>query len=947
MDEIQDFPEESLVYVKALLRRHPPHYIHRMIEQVANSRHNSTALSSTSSRFPVTSSYSASSSEYKPSLTSLSSSRSWPRQEPTHHAQYLDPTRPLPRSVPSPVSEVCSPVDPYSETSIIWDDCHLDRIASPIGFRNENYFFCTFCPDLKTFRARRDWKMHEKRMHETGEDWPCPAPGCGQIFNQERRFARHYERCHPGQPLLSMTDIRIRLLPQKVFGCGFDKCKDALIGWDKRCAHVADHMKKGMRFSQWKYSNVIRNLIRQEATRDAWEKLFSSLDDGIRKGRSQICWNPDNTRVLRQKLECCDLRPSLDEVLLTALCLRSDLPLDPALSTLPAGFVTPSEDSIPNFHHLSSEQRIHILNGNPTVSFPRARLDAITAGMVKASNNTLLSYVDIEPDNVLDLPIPDLPIQHDTAELSFMPDPSEAGSESGFIDPVSSSNPFGWANYFNAAPSLEESRYFDWSDIVPKKARRKVRSGLSLKQSHPTHEETNSEMQRPKLETKGVMAELEERDPEMQHSKKETEEVTTALEEKDPELQRLKEETEEVTTELEEVTTDLEERDPEMQRSKQDEEVMEERVLEIRRLKLEVEEAREELGKVNVPLTARLCSFLGSPLAKVSSFSCIFPPKIPAKCNYAGKTVRINWICSCGHCGYDDFIELKPGAIERLLNKLVSNGALRSASSGRRPSVTQNLFRIAWNWLISITNNFRFGKTPQNLLASSAGSQQRVATAQSQSPSHNSDFLLLCIKNTKYSTALRILEARNMKSDQELFHSLRSLYLQNSCFSIFSLQTLKQIRFVQFVLRKNSLVDRLECHILPPPTATHYGFSPRPPDLVPPIGEDYMMHRFSVPHDGDGDNTCLNQIPKRLGQRPDRGVPPDNHLGWGLYFVEGPHLGKVYGILAIVIATGSLLFGILYFIFQRDVQGAFTVAAYITSLLTLLVGTWQMWILTS
>jgi hypothetical protein len=63
-----------------------------------------------------------------------------------------------------------------------------------------------------------------------------------------------------------------------VFGCGFDKCKEVSIGWDERCDHVAKHMKNGATMDQWKYSNVIRNLIRQEALHDTWKELIGCLE---------------------------------------------------------------------------------------------------------------------------------------------------------------------------------------------------------------------------------------------------------------------------------------------------------------------------------------------------------------------------------------------------------------------------------------------------------------------------------------------------------------------------------------------------------------------------------------------------------------------------------------------------------------------------------------------
>jgi len=56
------------------------------------------------------------------------------------------------------------------------------------------------------------------------------------------------------------------------------------------------------------------------------------------------------------------------------------------------------------------------------------------------------------------------------------------------------------------------------------------------------------------------------------------------------------------------------------------------------------------------------------------------------------------------------------------------------------------------------------------------------------------------------------------------------------------------------------------------------------------------MHRFHYPEDGADDTTCLDQLPKRLNSIPQRGVAPDNDVGWGIHFYEGPHVPKIVTI---------------------------------------------------
>lgn len=493
------------------------------------------------SRMSVASSFSTStgSTDYAPSIASSSSSRSRMRRpEPRSYPSGLDPTRPKP-TVITPTSDTSSPLDANMDQTFTPTEEDVSSIASPVTFHSEksqsqsgdSFMFCTYCAELnvlKTFKAKSDWKKHEMRMHETGEDWPCPVIGCTRVHDRQKDFIKHHSRYHSGRPLPSVTDIGIRLLPRKVFGCGFDKCKDVSIGWDERCDHVAKHMKNGSTFEQWKYSNVIRNLIRQEALHDTWKDLFASLDERLKESRSQITWAPDNTRILRQKLQCCDLRPSREEVLITALTLRSDLPLDASQIQIPQGFITPSRDSVQNVDQLSREQRMHILNGNPNGSLWRPRLSAINAALLQLQARSTIphmdnnyaespivdepgkriSYMDLDSGEFLDLtdPVvstlpPSLDTQQSMAQQSMAQQPmaqqsmaqqpmeTEHTQNSAFVDPGKPSNPLAWCypSYFDAAPSFEESQYYDRPSLgqMISKPLHKIGSRLSSRHSSP------------------------------------------------------------------------------------------------------------------------------------------------------------------------------------------------------------------------------------------------------------------------------------------------------------------------------------------------------------------------------------------------------------------------------------------------------------------------------
>lgn len=392
---------------------------------------------------------------------------------------------------------------PNDDTSVASPVAHSgERMQSQAS---ESCMFCTYCAEqniLKTFKAKSDWKKHEMRMHETGEDWPCIVNGCNRIFDRQKDFIRHHQRYHAGQPLPSLTDIGITLLPRKVFGCGFNRCKEVSIGWDERCHHVAKHMRYGAadQWTEWTYSNVIRNLIRQRALHETWKELVAGLDERLRESRSRISWSPDNTRVLRQKLQCCDLRPSREDVLITAMSLRSDISLDHVHQQLPTGFVVPSRDSISNLGKLSREQRMQVLNGNSNQLY-QSRLAIINAALLRASvatsytpvrdcvpspfnkptspavdtSNRRISYMDVDPGDFLDAVQPAIPDFPSTVDASA----SNSSHQHGLIHPneqytqaysnsfteqaAQPANPLGsfYPSYFGAPPQFEDSQYYD------------------------------------------------------------------------------------------------------------------------------------------------------------------------------------------------------------------------------------------------------------------------------------------------------------------------------------------------------------------------------------------------------------------------------------------------------------------------------------------------------
>jgi hypothetical protein len=121
-------------------------------------------------------------------------------------------------------------------------------------------------------------------------------------------------------------------------------------------------------------------------------------------------------------------------------------------------------------------------------------------------------------------------------------------------------------------------------------------------------------------------------------------------------------------------------------------------------------------------------------------------------------------------------------------------------------------------------------------------------------------------------------------------------------------------------------------------SGTEYHCQPIPAGTVPPIGKNYMMHYFRKPHRVFPTSTRIfNQFPKRLASRL-QAKPDGIEVGWGVYFREGWHWEAIFGLMLIIGLFGSILFGILWSVFEKDIQGAFGVASYCVTATAMFIG---------
>jgi hypothetical protein len=141
-------------------------------------------------------------------------------------------------------------------------------------------------------------------------------------------------------------------------------------------------------------------------------------------------------------------------------------------------------------------------------------------------------------------------------------------------------------------------------------------------------------------------------------------------------------------------------------------------------------------------------------------------------------------------------------------------------------------------------------------------------------------------------------------------------------------------RKTKFALRERHEADCIQPNQLPPVSKQHYDFHERNPSHIPPIDNDFLIHRFFNPNKCYDSKFCLQQFPKKIGQAPTLGQAPDMFTGWGIYLQDGWSAEKIclwsFGVFAI-----SLIFGITWSATHKDAMSdAFTVASYVLGALT-------------
>jgi hypothetical protein len=223
------------------------------------------------------------------------------------------------------------------------------------------------------------------------------------------------------------------------------------------------------------------------------------------------------------------------------------------------------------------------------------------------------------------------------------------------------------------------------------------------------------------------------------------------------------------------------------------------------------------------------------------------------------------------------------------------------------------------------------------------GTAKSTKVAVPPKPDHL-EYLLLCIPFKSHANKLMNIDTTTPpSSDIAFFRLLRQTYAKNrgAFRNLFSIRALSEIRFVQFEVFRNDLADVRKFDCIPPEAQKdNYLYRPMPAEFEPPIGKNQMRHLYDHPDHADDLPVCYSRVPRKLRERLAAAPGLGRSEGWGICFIEGVSWPRVCALgLAGVLA--STIFGVVWTVVQKDIQGGFGVASYMLGVLVLGLGALQ------
>ncbi|KAB2107682.1 hypothetical protein AG0111_0g4670 [Alternaria gaisen] len=324
---------------------------------------------------------------------------------------------------------------------------------------------------------------------------------------------------------------------------------------------------------------------------------------------------------------------------------------------------------------------------------------------------------------------------------------------------------------------------------------------------------------------------------------------------------------------------------------------------------------------------------------------------------------RLRWRCKCGDSMYSDVMELREGGIAELVDRMQRSSGVKvhAAPHNRQSGNQQYIVSRPDRWLRNAITKVgtAFGgssKSSPSCLPqhNSPYAATSCSTSTSSSPTKKILHLSMCMHRTRQRKIVKQDRVDDITTDRTLLCFLQRQYAthRGRFLNIARLKTVQRIVFVKFRLPMGGSVDVQHhlyciadpanwkyCECTPPPNkvGVEYEYSPSPPKTHPPIPPEYLASLFTCATDvHEEDDWILNQLPKRTcgvlqGQK---GQPAE---GWGIYFLEGWDREIISLLILFIFFLASLLFGVLWWKFQFDLQGGFGVSAYMMAVCTVVI----------
>lgn len=134
---------------------------------------------------------------------------------------------------------------------------------------------------------------------------------------------------------------------------------------------------------------------------------------------------------------------------------------------------------------------------------------------------------------------------------------------------------------------------------------------------------------------------------------------------------------------------------------------------------------------------------------------------------------------------------------------------------------------------------------------------------------------------------------------------------------------------MRFRAHRNKFADIQKRPDMPKTDDDDYEFKP---DLVPPLGGNYLIHLLKHPQDYEQERIAYERIPKR------RSKLPAGECGWGIELVETLLVDRVWAVLLLLFGVGSGVFATVWAVTEHDIEGAFGIASWVCGFATLLIG---------